>query len=66
MRTAGVGIIRLARNEPIGRLDISDDKDDIRWISRPKFGRRGIYNPTLFRRDEREVLRIEDDIVSSC
>jgi hypothetical protein len=41
-RTAGVEIIRLAWNKPMGRLNIFDDKDDIRRISRPKFGRRNI------------------------
>jgi hypothetical protein len=65
IRTAGVGIIRLARNEPMGRPDVFDDKDDVRRVSRPKFGRRGIYNPALFGRDEGEVLGIKDDVVSS-
>jgi hypothetical protein len=57
-RTAGIGIIYLARNKPIGRLDIFDNKDDIRRVSRSKFGRRSIYDPTLFRRDEGKTLKI--------
>jgi hypothetical protein len=65
IRTAGVRIIRLIRNKSIGRPDVFDNKDDIRRVSRPKFGRRGIYNSALFRRDEEEILGIKNDIVSS-
>jgi hypothetical protein len=58
MRTTGVGTIRLARNKPMGRPDIFDDKDDVRRVSRPKFGRRGMYDSALFGRNEGEILGI--------